>query len=397
MSILSYAGLCRPAHRRAPRDLRDDPHPDTVPVTPTQPVPTNLRFFVFTCRNPDSDFRRPLVDALRKYHEVYYIWMRRRPIVSGPDHASPASDMSLAGLAGFLARDRDSEKINIYFNSTDTCFPGLMLFIQSVARRGVWCLDMHDDLRYYHQGLARIRQSIAISLLDMSSHVVVRAAPTLSEIFPKSYLLGNASHILPLSHEGVDPREVLILTSFDARFDFDFVARLATASMQTRFHIHGWTRHSDPETLQRMSKLVNEHANILYHGPYTTDDLSMILSAYRVTVAPYRVNSSLTRHIDPLRFYHCLNAGLEVISTDIPPAKSMGPSIHVVRDAEHCAETLKRIQAGDVLKAHSFVPITWDQRASRLIDIINGLERTKKLCAGKIHIRAKVERHQRVS
>jgi hypothetical protein len=210
MSILSYAGLCRPAHRRAPRDLRDDPHPDTVPVTPTQPVPTNLRFFVFTCRNPDSDFRRPLVDALRKYHEVYYIWMRRRPIVSGPDHASPASDMSLAGLAGFLARDRDSEKINIYFNSTDTCFPGLMLFIQSVARRGVWCLDMHDDLRYHHQGLARIRQSIAISLLDMSSHVVVRAAPTLSEIFPKSYLLGNASHILPLSHEGVDPREVLI-------------------------------------------------------------------------------------------------------------------------------------------------------------------------------------------
>lgn len=354
-----------------------------MPLTPSQPMQPRVRFFVFTCRNPEVDFRRPLVDALRRYHEVYYIWMRRRPVVAGPDHASQAREISLSRLIKFLAGHHDKEMINIYFNSTDTSFPGLMLFLRSVARPGVWCLDIHDDLRYIHRGLARVRQTIAIALLSMSSHIVVRAAPTLSELFPKSHRLGNASHILPLSHEGVDLRDVLILTSFDARFDFDFVERLAAAGAETRFHIHGWTRDGDPESSRRMSKLVSEHANILYHGPYTTDDLPAILKAYRVTLAPYRVNSPLTRHIDPLRFYHCLNAGLEVISTEIPQAKSMGSWIHVVRDAEQCAEILKRIQAGEIAKRQNYTPITWDQRAFRLIDIVNSSEQTRRLRAGQ--------------
>ena len=352
-----------------------------MPLTPSHPMQPSVRFFLFTCRNPENDFRRPLVDALRKHHEVYYIRMRRRPVVVGPDRASQVAEMSLTGLVKFLAGHNESGKINIYFNSTDTSFPGLMLFLRSVARPGVWCLDVHDDLRYNYRGLARVRRTIAIALLSMSSHIVVRAAPTLSELFPKSHRLGNASHILPLSHEGGDLRDVLILTSFDARFDFDFVERLAAARAETRFHVHGWTRDGDPESSRRMSKLVSEHANILYHGPYTTDDLPAILKGYRVTVAPYRVNSSLTRHIDPLRFYHCLNAGLEVISTEIAQAKSMTSWIHVVRDAEQCAETLKRIQAGEVAKRHNYTPITWDQRASRLIDIVNSSERTKRLRA----------------
>jgi hypothetical protein len=352
-----------------------------MPLPSTQTIRANVRFFVFTCRNPESDFRRPLVEALRQYHDVYYIWMRRRPVVSGPDHASPASEMSLARVIKFLARHSAKGKINVYFDSTDTCFPGLMLFIRLAARRGVWCSDMHDDLRYHHRGLARSRQNIAIALLTMSSHVVVHAAPTLLELFPKSYHLGNASHVQPISHEGVDPRDILILTSFDARFDFDFVAQLAKADTQARFHIHGWCQNSDPETLQRMSRLMNEHANILYHGSYTTDMLPAILKAYRVTIAPYRVDSPLTRHIDPLRFYHCLNAGLEVISTDIRQARAMETWIHVVQDAEHCAEILKRIRAGDVSKRHDYAPITWDLRASRLTEIITGLERTRKLSA----------------
>jgi hypothetical protein len=238
---------------------------------------------------------------------------------------------------------------------------------------------MHDDLRYYHRGLARIRRNLAVSLLRTGSHVVICAAQALSEVFPGSHVLGNASHLLPLSHEGVDARDVLILTSFDARFDFDFVSRLAAANRHMRFHIHGWTRNCDPETSRRVSRLVNGHANILYHGPYTTDELPAILKAYRVTVAPYRANSPLTCYIDPLRFYHSLNAGLDVISTDIPQARAMQPFIRIVRDAEHCTDLLRRIQAGEQLRHAECMPITWDRRVSRLIEIIDGLERTRKL------------------
>jgi hypothetical protein len=353
-------------------------------LTSTEPASAGFRFFVFTSRDPQSDFRRPLVDALRQYHGVYYIWMRRRPVVTGPDHASPASEMSLPALLKFLARLPNHGEINVYFNSTDVCFPGLMVFIRAIARRGIWCLDMHDDLRYYYRGLRRIQKNLAIAVSRESSHVVVHAAPTLLELFPESYLLGNASHILPLSHDNVDPADVLILTSFDERFDFDFMARLATLSAQTRFHIHGWTQNSDPGTLKRVSRLTCEHANVLYHGPYTTDDLPAILRSYWVTVAPYRTNSPRTRYIDPLRFYHCLNAGLEIISTDIPQARSIEPWIHIARDAEDCAETLKRIQAGVIFRQSSFVPITWNQRVLRLMDIINSLDRTRMLRARQI-------------
>lgn len=190
----------------------------------------SFRFFIFTSRNPESDFRRPLFDALRKCTEVYYIWIRRRPIVFGPGHVSSGSETSLTGIIDLVVRHFDDDMINIYFDSTDTCFPGLMLFIRLVARRGVWCLDMHDDLRYYHRGLAQVRQNTVISLQCMYSHGVLCAAPMLSELFPQSHHLGNASHILPLAHENVDPRNVLILTSFDARFDFDFFAQLAVIS-----------------------------------------------------------------------------------------------------------------------------------------------------------------------
>lgn len=358
MSLWSRAPALFQRSRSRGRNLRDHPH---------------LRFFVFTSRNPESDFRRPLVDALRRHCEVYYIWMRRRPVISGPDGGTPASSMSVAGLVKFLLGYHNLGITNVYFDSTDTCFPALMLFLRLAARPGVWCLDMHDDLRYYFGGWRRIRQNAVISLLGMTSHAVLRAAPALSELFPKSHLLGNASHILPLPHEGVDLRDVLILTSFDARFDFDFLLNLAALSPQTRFHIHGWTRNSDPGTLQCFSRLVNEHANVLYHGPYATDDLPSILKSYGVTVAPYRANSQLTRYIDPLRFYHCLNAGLHVVSTDIPQARCMERWIHVVRDAEHCAEILKLIQAGNISKQQDYAPITWDQRSIRLMDIVRPL------------------------
>ncbi len=89
----------------------------------------------------------------------------------------------------------------------------------------------------------------------------------------------------------------------------------------------------------------------------------------------------MTRYIDPLRFYHCLNAGVEVVSTDIPQARQMGRWIHVVRDPNECGETLDAIQAGKLSKQPGYTPITWEQRADRLLYILRGLPRAKRLAA----------------
>lgn len=338
-----------------------------------------FRFFVLTCRNPKTDFRLPLVDALRRDYDVYYIWLRRRPIVSGPGNDSPSREMSLMAFFGFVRGIRQDDRINVYLNSTNTYFPGMTAVLRLLSASGVWCFDMHDELRYHNTGFKRWREGKVISFLQRISHVTVHAAPTLQELFPRSRHLGNASNILPLKLNDQGDNSVLIIASFDERFDFDFVAKLAQLCPERRFDLHGWTRPDDSATMVRITALAANHTNVRYHGAYAMADLPGILSAYRVSVAPYQANSGLTRYIDPLRYYHCLNAGLEVISTDIPQAQFLGDCIHIVPDAASCARTLAAIQAGESAKQLNYSPITWEQRADRLVEIIRDETRTMAL------------------
>jgi hypothetical protein len=335
-----------------------------------------FRFFVFTCRDPKSDFRLPLVDALRRHCETYYIWLRRRPVVSGPGPNGAAVEMSLPGLLGFIRRFRHDDSINVYFNSTNTYFPGMTIVLRLMATAGVWCLDMHDDLRYHNTGFKRWREGMIVSLLRRLSHVTVHAAPTLQELFPDSRHLGNASNVLPLPSGERRDNEVLIIASFDERFDFGFLAELARICPAMRFHLHGWTRPNDTETMARIRAIAADHSNIQYHGPYEMADLPAILRSYEVSVAPYRSDTPITRYIDPLRFYHCLNAGLEVVSTDFPQARYMSDWVHVVPDPAACAKTLAAIFGGGLAKQPIYTPITWEQRADRLAEILQSEPRT---------------------
>jgi hypothetical protein len=343
--------------------------------------PERFRFFVLTCRDPKTDFRLPLVNALRNDYETYYIWLRRRPLVSGPNTGDAAREMSLAGFLRFIRRFRRDDKINVYFNSTNTYFPGLTGLLRGLATAGIWCLDMHDDLRYHNKGFKRWREEKFISVLRRLSHVTVHAAPTLQELFPDSYHLGNASNILPLPRDNRRNADVLIIASFDERFDFDFLSELARVCPTIQFHMHGWVRPDDTPTRVQVTAIDARHANVHYHGPYKMDDLPAILSRYQVSVAPYRSNTPLTHYIDPLRFYHCLNAGLEVVSTDIPQSRYMRDWVHVVSDVAACADTLAAIQSGALAKQPAYSPITWESRADRLVEIMRSLPRTKALLA----------------
>ncbi len=231
-----------------------------------------FRFFVFTCRDPASDFRLPLVDALRHRYQTYYIWLRRRPVVSGPDTNNKPVEMSVLALFRFVRRFRRDSRTNVYFNSTNTYFPATTVCLRLVARPGIWCLDMHDDLRYHNTGLKRWRESSIISLLRRISHITTHAAPTLQELFPDSLHLGNASDIVPAPKKqpidnGTTDSDVLILASFDGRFDFDFLDELAQSCPGFRFHLHGWAQFGDVTIQTKIESLAARHPNIHYHGP----------------------------------------------------------------------------------------------------------------------------------
>jgi hypothetical protein len=338
-----------------------------------------FRFFIYTCRDPKTDFRQPLVDALSRNFETYYIWLRRRPVVVGPSTAGVPVEMSLTAFLRFMLGFQRDELINVYFNSTNTYFPGLMALLRCVTPTGLWCFDMHDDLRYHNTGTTRWREGLIVSFLRGLSDVTVHAALTLLELFPDSRHLGNASNIGPLPDDERSDDAMLIIASFDERFDFDFVSALASACPGLKFHLYGWMRPGDLATIARVEALTRDCANVEYRGPYEMADLPAILRRYRVSVAPYLTETRITRYIDPLRFYHCLNAGLEVVSTNIPQARFMADWVHVVRDVKSCARTLAAIQAGEIAKQPDYAPITWEQRADRLVTIVRSLPRTAAL------------------
>jgi hypothetical protein len=130
-----------------------------------------FRFFVFTCRKAESDFRLALAETFSEDYEVRYIWLKRRPIVTGFEPGEAPREMSVAAFLKFMLGFGQDDKVNIYLNSTNTYFPGTMAFLRCFVTAGVWCLDMHDDLRYENTGIKWLREDLIARLLNACSHV----------------------------------------------------------------------------------------------------------------------------------------------------------------------------------------------------------------------------------
>jgi hypothetical protein len=88
-----------------------------------------------------------------------------------------------------MRRVRRDDRTNVYVNSTNTYFPTTITCLRAPASLGVWCFDMHDDLRYHNTGLKRWRESRVIALPTdipqariMAKHLhVVSDVPTCAE------------------------------------------------------------------------------------------------------------------------------------------------------------------------------------------------------------------------
>ncbi len=330
---------------------------------------SEFRFFVFTCRDPQVDFRLALVDALRHDSEVWMIRLKRLPLVAGPNGEGDPRPMSFFRLLAFL-REHNDGKIPVYFNSTNTIYPYVTALLRLVSPRGVWCLDMHDDLLYPHEGKRRIRRLLAIWIMCRFSDLVVVAAPNLRELFPRAEHLGNAGAIGVIPREGVDPKNVLIIASIDRRFDFGLLGRIARLCPQLVFHIHGQVGGS---VRAQLDALLAAHSNVRYHGAYVMADLPGILARYAVSFAPYLQGVRQTRYVDPLRFYHCLNSGMEVITTDIPAAHLHERALHIIHDERDFAALFAASGALKQLKQPNHEAITWRRRADRLVGLVRGL------------------------
>jgi hypothetical protein len=69
----------------------------------------------------------------------------------------------------------------------------------------------------------------------------------------------------------------------------------------------------------------------------------MIRAGYKATLAPIPDRNAPDALHRPLRFYHCLMAGVEVVSTPLPQAQEMSLRIHIVIDVDTSFATLQAI------------------------------------------------------
>jgi hypothetical protein len=338
------------------------------------------RILLLTCRSPRTDFRLSLAQELQALgHDVTYAFVKRNPVITEMKAPDSARVISMSHFLSYVRVIFSNKSWCLVFNSTNLVAPMLCHVIKKLCG-GLWCFDMHDDLLYGRAGHARRKALMAQHILLRASDFVVHAAPTLKELFPHSYHLGNASSIEAISRPCLDFDRVLILASLDARFDFELVSAAAGSNPHLAFDIYGQVSQNDRNVAGRVRDLTGSCSNVFYHGPYVNDDLPRILGSHAVTLAPYATNSVHTRYIDPLRYYHCLNSGMEVISTDIPKARDLEQALHIIRTPNEIGPLIQQLRAMPAARRNSGSTASvhnWRNRALSLLDIAAGIHQSR--------------------
>ena len=322
-----------------------------------------LDIVILTVRPKEKDFRFALHGELvQQGHRVEYIFLKSNPQVISSETLR-CVDLTFMQFLRHMAGMRRAGRRPVFFNSTNLAFPELSVILRLVAG-GQWIFDMHDDLLYDLGGIrrliARVRQGVVLA----ASHQIVHAAPALKQLFPRSEHLGNGSSLQPLPKLPNRHSHILVMASFDGRFDFDFMRAVAFSCPQLSFDLYGHLT-DNAGVRESMAHLLEVCGNIHHFGAYDEQGLPALLAQYNVSFAPYKVGHLLTQYIDPLRFYHCLASGTAIVSTAIPQALAMWDQIIVVQNPDEVAKAIERSLSLEVKPARS-----WYQVAQRLTQII---------------------------
>ena len=321
---------------------------------------------IISVRDPRTDFRRDLADALRRLGAtVVYIRLGRRCwFDEGKD--SRRGWRSPYFILRYLASLKISRTCVVL--SVNTGFPLFSLLMRIACRKAVWLFDEHDDLLYDTRGLRRVAGWVKLRLFRSITHRSLCVSPNLCARVPSGETFPNASSIHWTSRTSLDCSKVVILSNIDERFDFHFVQTFLDRAPDVEVHLFG-ARSKRPDVIARFSDL-SRSANLIHRGPYAAEDIQRILDAFSVMLVPYLVDQS-TLYIDPLRFYHALNNGLEVITSSISRAHAFHEQFHLVDDGIEAATRLHALRnrtcsprnRSDVRR------ITWDDRALDLLVI----------------------------
>jgi hypothetical protein len=328
-----------------------------------------IRFFFLSVRDPKTDFRRDLVAALRELgHQVTYIRLARNCFVDGPEFSSEKT-CSPVKVAWWMLRACFSKQRVAVFNTVNLGFPGFCTLLRLLSWRAVWCFDLHDDLLYDLSGLPRLIARAKLAWHQNIADLSVRAAPTLRELHPRSLPLCNASAIERVPRTKLDCARILIFSNVDTRFNFELVEAIVQQNPDISFHVHGEIVRDT--LIKEAFRRLTTFSNVIYHGVYANAEIASILKRYDITLAPYRITRR-TRYLDPLRYYHCLNGGLEIITAPIPRALDMRELMHIITVAQEFRPLINGLHSGAVNRKNGEgrESITWTHRATELLALL---------------------------
>lgn len=225
----------------------------------------------------------------------------------------------------------------------------------------LFAYDVYDDFTYGATG-TELSKRIRVDLQWRTfCDVVLILEEGLKRRYPKSVFIGGASHLRPLARKTtVDPRRVIYAGSIDNRVDMAWLEEVAR--LDITLDIYGWIHFSAPEMRSTLESFVKKHANVYYKGPYKDADLSEILKNYAVGLVPYKKHFRKTRHVNPSKIYHYLNAGLEVLAASIPQVICLKKFIHVIDVDDDFSSILDRVSCSPRAPAWPVELYTWDKR-----------------------------------
>lgn len=256
------------------------------------------------------------------------------------EHIGTSHGICLTGMNGFRSPAAMDAK---------SCFP-----------RSFFYFDVYDDFRYGSVGKAALKWFWTDMRWRLHTDRRMVLEKSLLWRYPGALHLDNASQVqrppaTPSLREGV-----VYSGSIDHRTDFDILKSVAATGVT--LDMHGSIHDSCPEAEIWISTLCATHPNARYFGSYANDNLGDILAKYRIGLVPYKTRSTLTRHINPDKIYHYLNAGLEVIATDIPQARRMSEFLYLLNKGQSVEALLHDAGHGNRAANWDVKANSWAQR-----------------------------------
>jgi ADP-heptose:LPS heptosyltransferase/SAM-dependent methyltransferase len=249
--------------------------------------------------------------------------------------------------------------------------PELARLVDSLKHLFNDCVVYYDVFDYFRYGsvgrIYRERKRLDLIWRRLSDRVLLLDQGLQCRYPRNSYHLENASHLGRVSGTGSKTCDALVyIGSIDDRVDFGLLETFAQQNI--KIDIYGRVHMGDP-AIERALKSLLRYNSVTFGGPYDNDDLPKLLLNYSIGFLPYAQNT-MTKHINPDKLYHYLNAGLEVVATPIPQAWRMRKYLHIIhgRTPSDIDNVMERARGSRLAHAWPVWKYSWVERWRQLKD-----------------------------